>query len=98
MEKSSKNLSQQQMTSLCKFRHVFGEERKGVHSFRLLDIAIVDVALTLLVSWMTSSFYKIPFGIVLCGFLLLGMLLHWMFCVDTTINRALASMFVHKQS
>ena len=34
--------------SLCKYKDYFGEPGKGVHSHRIFNIAIVDVAMTLI--------------------------------------------------
>jgi len=33
--------------SLCEYKNYFGESGKGVHSYRIFNIAIVDVIMTL---------------------------------------------------
>ena len=33
--------------SLCEYKDFFGESGKGVHSYRIFNIAIVDVIMTL---------------------------------------------------
>lgn len=34
--------------NLCKYKNILGEPGKGVHSYRIFNIAIVDVLLTLI--------------------------------------------------
>lgn len=74
---------------LCQYKHVFGVEKQGVHSYRILDIAIVDVVLTIVAAWMASMFFQIHFAIVFLLLMLLGVLLHRLFCVNTTISRVI---------
>jgi hypothetical protein len=40
--------------SLCKYKDIFGIPGKGVHSYRFFNIAIVDVFLTLVLSYLLS--------------------------------------------
>jgi len=74
---------------LCKYKNLFGEVGKGIHSYRILDIAIMDVIQTIIgaifVSWLTkiSVYYTIP------GFFLLGIVAHRLFCVRTTVDKLL---------
>lgn len=79
----------------AKYSDIFGKPNEGVHSKRLLDIAIVDMGATLgiaaIISAITSyylkeNFFKV-FIILFIIFLLLGIIFHRLFCVDTTINK-----------
>jgi len=36
------------MQGLCKYKNIFGKPNTGVHSYKLFDLAIVDIAVTLL--------------------------------------------------
>lgn len=74
---------------LCKYKNIFGEPRKGAHSYRLFDIAIVDVVSTILLAVVISKIWKLDFIKVLIILFLLGIILHRLFCVDTTIDRVL---------
>lgn len=74
---------------LCKYKNIFGEPRKGAHSYRLFDIAIVDVVSTILLAAVISKIWKLDFIKVLIIVFLLGIILHRLFCVDTTIDRLL---------
>lgn len=71
---------------LCSYRHIFGEERKGFHSLRFLDIAVGDVVLTLLLSLFISYVSKISFVITTIMVFIVGIVIHRMFCVNTKIN------------
>lgn len=73
-------------SGLCRYRHVFGREREGVHSVRLFDVAILDVLGTVIGAWLIARWLRMRFLFVLVTLLLLGILMHRMFCVQTTWN------------
>lgn len=75
------------MTSLCKYKHVFGVEGQGFHSYRVLNIAVFDVIGTILIAWLISATFNIYFGYVFVAAFILGTILHRVFCVNTTINK-----------
>ena len=71
----------------CKYKNILGEPKKGIHSYRLFGIAIIDVLLTILLAYIIYFFNKnINFFIILGLVFLLGIILHRLFCVKTTIN------------
>jgi hypothetical protein len=47
--------------NLCKYKDLLGEPGKGVHSYRIFNIAIVDVVLTILVALLISFLAKVSF-------------------------------------
>ena len=73
--------------SLCKYANMFGLPNSGAHSYRIFNIAIVDVIFTLIGGYIISKFfgYKIKDTIIIL--FLIGIIMHRIFCVDTTINR-----------
>jgi len=75
--------------SSCKYKNLFGKPHQGAHSHRFLNLAIVDVILTILVAILISYFAKIPFIYTLIALFILGILLHRLFCVRTTIDKLL---------
>ena len=77
---------------LCKYKNIFGEPRKGAHSYRIFDIAVVDVALTVLGAWLLSYSFKWNFYITLASLFLFGIFCHWLFCVDTKVARELSKI------
>lgn len=44
---------------LCKYRHIFGVEGTGVHSIRILNLAVVDLLATLLVGALIAYYLKV---------------------------------------
>lgn len=71
---------------LCQYRHVFGAERTGFHSYRLFDVAVGDLLLTILLAVIISYSFNINFYITLILTLVVGVLVHRLFCVNTKIN------------
>ena len=67
----------------CEYSDIFGNPNEGVHSYRLFNVAIVDVGLTILVAYLLSIWVGgNKFGLILiiflvsrCGYILLTLLL-----------------------
>lgn len=76
------------MLNLCKYKNIFGELRTGFHSIRIMDIAILDVLVVILLAkvftWLSFNFWS-----SLCYLFLLGIISHRVFCVRTTIDKLL---------
>ena len=73
--------------NLCKYKNIFGIPKQGIHSWRIFDVAMADVVMTIIGAVLISYFTKIPLIYCLIGFFLLGIILHRMFCVKTTVDR-----------
>lgn len=71
---------------LCQYRHIFGKERQGFHSWRLFDIAIGDLLLTIIGAYLLSFALKTQFIITFITVLVIGVIVHRLFCVNTKIN------------
>ena len=41
----------------CKYKDLLGKVKTGLHSYRIFDIAIVDVLLTFLAAYIIHKFY-----------------------------------------
>lgn len=74
---------------LCQYKHVFGKEGNGVHSVRVFDIAVIDVFFTMLAAWWLSNQLKVSFIIVMMVLMVIAVIVHRLFCVNTTINKAI---------
>lgn len=74
-------------SGLCKYKSVFGEPGKGPHSYRIFNVAIVDVLFTVLFAWIISIVSNSSFTYTLIILFLLGIIMHRMFCVRTTIDK-----------
>jgi len=75
------------------YRHIFGKENEGIHSYRFLNYALMDVIFTLIGAIILSYFLKIHFLPIFIFLILLGILLHYLFCVETTLNLQIYSFF-----
>jgi hypothetical protein len=75
------------------YRYIFGKEGEGIHSYRLFNIAVMDVLSTVVGAFLFSYIFKINYFISLAFLFLLGILLHYLFCVETTVNMYIYSFF-----
>ena len=74
---------------LCKYKNILGEPGKGIHSYRLFGVAIADVTMTVIAAALISYFLKYSFITTLIVLFILGIVLHKIFCVKTTIDKLL---------
>jgi len=74
-----------------KVKGIFGEPDKGIHSYRLFNIAYMDVIFTIIGAYLLQKllFPKTPYIKVLFYLFLLGIVLHRLFNVRTTIYKIL---------
>ena len=80
------------MFGLCKYKNALGRPGKGIHSFRIANIAVVDVLLTFVLAyvlWVKHEKYNY-WTILFCCFIA-GIALHRIFCVKTTVDKFLFS-------
>lgn len=82
----------EESSGLCKYKNIFGEPGKGVHSYRIGNIAVVDLVGTILIAYIFSLLTKTNFIWCLIAFLIIGEILHIMFCVDTPVTRFIQSV------
>ena len=74
--------------SLCKYKNIFGKPKEGVHSYRIFNIAIVDVLATIFVAYIIKLLFpNYNYYLILFTLFLLGIFLHHIFCVKTTIDK-----------
>lgn len=74
---------------LCKYKNALGEPGKGIHSYRIGGIAIADVIMTIIGAYFISFLFRWNFIYTLVGLFLLGIFLHHIFCVRTTVDKLL---------
>lgn len=75
------------MSSLCKFKDALGKPGEGVHSYRFLGVAIIDVILSVVLAIIISYTFSTSIPVSLITVLVLGVLSHRIFCVRTTIDK-----------
>jgi len=68
----------------CPYADIFGKSGTGVHSIRIFNIAVVDTLLTVLLAYFTKGNHN--FWLVLLGWFIVGIIVHKIFCVKTTIG------------
>uniref|UniRef100_A0A6C0HSL2 RDD domain-containing protein n=1 Tax=viral metagenome TaxID=1070528 RepID=A0A6C0HSL2_9ZZZZ len=74
---------------LCKYKDILGKVGEGVHSYRIFNIAVIDVLLTIFIAFIIHKVFQINFIVTLISFFLLGILFHRLFCVQTTLDKLL---------
>jgi hypothetical protein len=79
------------MINFCKYKNILGIPKEGIHSYRIADIAIVDVILTILLAIFLTKILNKDFFLTLIFTFLLGIFAHRLFCVETTVDKLLFS-------
>ncbi len=78
------------MSSYCPFKQfseIFGRPNEGVHSYRFLNLAMVDVIGTIVIAIMIAKFFNLNIWLTVIIAFIIGIILHRLFCVNTTINK-----------
>ena len=74
----------------CPYSNMFGKVGEGVHSYRLFNLAIVDVIFTIIGAYIFHLLFpSYSFFTILAFLFLLGIVLHRLFCVRTTVDKFL---------
>ena len=79
------------MWYFCKYKDILGKPGEGLHSYRVFNIAIVDVLLTILLAKFIQYYImeETDFLLILICCFIMGIILHRIFCVRTTIDKLL---------
>jgi hypothetical protein len=72
---------------LCLYKDLFGRPREGAHAYRIFDIAVVDVAATVVVAYVIARIFGVVFWKSLVVLFIVGILSHRAFCVRTTVDK-----------
>jgi hypothetical protein len=72
---------------LCQYRDIFGKSGQGAHSIRILNIAVIDTLATLLVGALIAYYTGMNVYATWLGLFILGIFVHRLFCVNTTVNK-----------
>jgi len=78
-----------QMSGLCQYKNMLGIPGQGIHSYRFLNLAIADVVMTILGGVLLAWGMRWNVFITVGSIFLLGIVLHRLFCVRTTIDKLL---------
>ena len=74
---------------LCQYKDVFGEVGKGIHSYRVFGIAYMDAIFTIIGALFLSWIMKWNYIYTIIGAFILGIVMHHLFCVRTTVDKFL---------
>ena len=79
------------MWDLCRYKNMFGKPNTGIHTYRLFNISIIDVLLTIILAWLIKHLILPSTEIVEILFIcfMSGIIVHRIFCVRTTIDKLL---------
>jgi len=75
----------------CKYKDILGKPKTGLHSYRVYNIAIIDVLLTFLLAKFIQYYIseETDFFLILVCCFITGIVFHRVFCVRTTIDMLL---------
>lgn len=74
----------------CAYSNMFGKVGEGIHSYRLFNIAVLDVMVVVIGAYIFHLFYpSYSFFTILAILFLSGIVIHRLFCVRTTVDKFL---------
>lgn len=72
----------------CPYKDSLGKVGEGIHSYRVFDVAIVDVIFTVIGAAIIHYFMpQYRFIVILTALFAAGVILHHVFCVRTTVDK-----------
>jgi hypothetical protein len=80
------------MCIFAKYKNIFGEPGKGIHSYRLFNLAIIDIIFTIIGAYLIGIYNKNNLKEIIILFLIIffiGQILHLLFCVETKFIKLL---------
>ena len=83
---------------LSEYKDIFGKPREGVHSYRFMNIAIVDSLATIILGIIISFVFNLDLLPCLFVTFIVGEISHYLFCVDTEIILLVKKFLKNKNS
>lgn len=73
----------------CAYKNMFGKLGEGIHSYRIWNVAVLDILVTCFSAFLINRIFfpRYHYFVILIAFFLLGIVLHRVFCVRTTIDK-----------
>ena len=81
--------------NLCQYSDILGKPNEGLHSYRIFNLPVVDVIMTIIFAYViyivvNKSFnLNYSYWVYLIIFYLIGFVLHKIFCVQTYVIKTL---------
>lgn len=79
------------MWYFCKYKDSLGKPGEGLHSYRVFNLSVLDILFTFLLAKFVQYYImeETEFIIVLIYCFIVGIIIHRIFCVRTTIDKLL---------
>ncbi len=77
------------LETLCKYKDALGQPGTGIHAYRVANIAIADVIMTLVVAYAIAVLFNVSFAYSAVAMFIAGIIAHRIFCVRTTVDKML---------
>lgn len=87
----SQSVTMSKSLGLCRYKDIFGRPKEGAHAYRIFDIAVVDVAATVVVAFIIARVFDFVFWKSLVVLFIIGIISHRAFCVRTTVDKLIFS-------
>lgn len=75
------------MSYFCKYKDLFGKPRECLRKYRIFDIAVMDVLVTMIIVYLLCLVTKLPYWYTLLFSFILGIFIHRLFCVRTGVDK-----------
>lgn len=89
MVETSSSSSSSSSSGLCAYKDVFGKPKQGAHSFRIFDVAVIDVVFTIIGGVLIARWLDVAIWKPVLALFVIGIVSHRLFCVRTTIDKFL---------
>jgi hypothetical protein len=80
------------MCLFSKWKNILGVPKEGVHRVRLFGLALTDLVLTIILAVLISYWKNWNITVVFLSLIVLSILIHLLFCVDTTLIKLLKKL------
>jgi uncharacterized membrane protein YdfJ with MMPL/SSD domain len=77
----------QQSLGLSRYKDIFGRPKEGAHAYRIFNIAVVDVAATVIAAFLVARVFGVAFWKSLVALFIIGIVSHRAFSVRTTVDK-----------
>ena len=74
------------ITGLCKYKDINGKPGEAHHKWRIGPFAAFDIVVTVLPALICAYIFDWNFIIVFTALIVLGIVIHRIFCVNTALN------------
>ena len=74
---------------LCQYKNSLGIPGKGFHKHYFFGFAVMDLLGTIGIAYLIGKYFKLSVYKVFIVLMILAIFLHWLFCVDTVLNKIL---------